>query len=86
MPGHEREYRWYRTGCDRLGQIPLSEPEFEARWQEFENHAELLKRADQEHSLSSIETGVRTQMQNRIKDDPFVKAVLVGMAEEESAH
>jgi 2-polyprenyl-6-methoxyphenol hydroxylase-like FAD-dependent oxidoreductase len=83
MAGHEREYRWYLTGCDRLGHTPLPEAEFAARWQEFENHAERLKQADKERTLENLEADLRAQMQRRIQDDPFVKAVLVGMAEAE---
>ncbi|HLK56007.1 MAG TPA: hypothetical protein VKU00_05570 [Chthonomonadaceae bacterium] len=80
-----RTYVWYRTGCERLGQTPLSEAEFAARWQEFEDHAERLKEAEAEGSVAEMDPAARAEMQRRISDDPFVKAVLVGMAEEQSA-
>ena len=79
-----REYGWYRTGCERLGQTPLSEVEFAARWQEFEDYAERLKTAETEGAVDEMDAAARGEMQRRIKDDPFVKAVLVGMAEEQS--
>jgi hypothetical protein len=85
MANREREYRWYRTGCDRLGQTPLDEAEFAARWQEFEDHAEKLKAAERAGAAPDIAAGVRAEMQRRMKDDPFVRAVLIGMAEEDSA-
>ncbi|HZT43730.1 MAG TPA: hypothetical protein VFA07_16305 [Chthonomonadaceae bacterium] len=80
-----REYGWYRTGCERLGQMPLAEAEFAARWQELEDHAERLKAAEAEGSVAEMDAATRAEMQRRIQDDPFVKAVLVGMAEEQSA-
>ena len=83
MAGREQEYRWYRTGCDRLGQTPLDEAEFEVRWQEFEDHAEKLKAAETERTLSDIENSLRDEMQVRMKSDPFVQAVLIGMSEDE---
>jgi hypothetical protein len=82
MAEYEREFRWYLIGCDRLGHTPLDAAEFTARWLELESHAERLKQADKEKTLSELEVGKRAEMQRRIKDDPFVKAVLVGMAEE----
>ncbi|HZO91209.1 MAG TPA: hypothetical protein VFB38_22990 [Chthonomonadaceae bacterium] len=85
MAGREREYGWYRVGCDRLGQTPLSEAEFEARWQEFEDHAERLKAAEASGVPPDVDAAVRAEMQRRIKNDPFVRAILVGMAEETSA-
>ena len=80
-----REYGWYRTGCERLGQTPMTEADFTVRWQEFEAHAERLKAAEVEGSVAEIDAAMRAEMQRRIQDDPFVKAVLVGMAEEQSA-
>ncbi len=85
MAHREREYRWYRIGSERLGQPPLDEAEFEARWQEFEDHAERLKAAEASGSAPDVEAAIRAEMQRRIKDDPFVRAILVGMAEEDSA-
>lgn len=81
----EREYRWYLVGCDRLGQTPISEAEFSERWQAFEDHAETLKSADKRGTLLDVDVQARSDMQQRIKEDPFVKAVLVGMAEDETA-
>jgi len=83
MVSREREYHWYLTGCDRLGQTPIGEAEFAARWQEFEDHAERLKAAEAEGKFDGIEADMRAVMQQRVKDDPFVKAILVGMAENE---
>lgn len=78
----EREYRWYRIGCDRLGQEPMNEAAFAARWQEFEDHAEQLKAAEESGTAPAIDAGVRAEMQRRMQEDPFVKAVLIGMSEE----
>ncbi len=83
MAGREREYLWYLTGCERLGQKPLDEAEFDVRWQEFEDHAERLKTAQSEGKMGEVEASLRTAMQRRVQEDPFVKAVLVGMAEHE---
>jgi hypothetical protein len=82
----EREYRWYLKGCDRLGQAPLDQATFAARWQEFEAHAEQLKAGETGGDLSAIAQEVRAEMQQRVKADPFVKAVLVGMAEDTQEH
>lgn len=81
MTDRQQEYRWYRIGCERLGQEPLAEADFATRWQEFEDHAERLKAAEQSGVAPDVSPAVRAEMQKRIKDDPFVKAVLVGMAE-----
>ncbi len=81
MAGLEQEYGWYVVGCDRLGQTALSQPEFAARWQELEDHAERLKAADAGRTLTEMDARARGDMESRVKDDPFVKAVLVGMAE-----
>lgn len=80
----EREYRWYRTGCERLGSEPaeiLSEVEFVARWQEWEAHAERLKAAEADGKLAELDATERAEKGRRIQDDPFVRAVLVGMSE-----
>lgn len=81
----EREYGWYLVGAERLGHTPIGPEEFATRWQEFEDHAEKLKAAEAEGKEPDIEATARQEMQRRIKDDPFVKAVLVGMAEANSA-
>ena len=81
MAGREQEYSWYVIGCDRLGQAALGEAEFAARWQELEDHAERLKAADLNKTLPDLDARARADMEARVKDDPFVKAVLVGMAE-----
>ena len=83
--GFEREYRWYTTGCTRLGHEPaeiLSESEFVARWQEWETHAERLKAAETDGKLGELDVAERADRERRLKDDPFVRAVLIGMAEE----
>lgn len=85
MAAREREYRWYLIGCERFGYSPMREEEFTVRWQEFEDHAERLKSAEASGTAPDVDTAVRIEMQRRIKEDPFVKAVLVGMAEEQSA-
>jgi hypothetical protein len=85
MAERTREYSWYRTGCARLGQEPLEEAAFAVRWQELEDHAEKLKTAEKSGSPPEIDPSVRAEMQRRIKEDPFVKAVLVGMAEDPDA-
>jgi hypothetical protein len=82
MPSREQEYRWYRTGCERLGQAPFDEATFETRWKELEDHAERLKAAAAGNTLSALDPQDRADMERRVKDDPFVKAVLVGMAED----
>lgn len=81
MTGLEREYGWYVVGCDRLGQTALGQAEFAARWLELQAHAESLKAADASGTLGDLDARARADMESRVKDDPFVKAVLVGMAE-----
>lgn len=78
----EKEYHWYVLGCDRLGQSPVTPEEFAIRWQEFESHAEQLKTAEANGTLLKLDTANRAEMEARMKDDPFVRALLVGMAEE----
>ena len=78
----EKEYHWYVLGCDRLGQAAVSPKEFAGRWQEFEAHAEQLKTADASGALLTLDATKRADMEARMKDDPFVRALLVGMAEE----
>ena len=85
MAGGEREDRWYRTGCERLGQTPLDEAAFEIRWQEYEDHAEKLKAAEAKQTLTELEAERRAEMQQRMQSDPFVQAVLIGMSEDEFA-
>ena len=79
---YPQEYRWYKIGCDRFGYEEMSEADFVVRWSEFEAHAEALKAADATQNFESLDTEKRAEMQARMKEDPFVKAVLVGMAEE----
>jgi hypothetical protein len=81
----EREYQRYRIGCLRLGAEPLPLEAFEARWEEFEAHAERLKEGEAAQSLTEIAPALRAEMQRRIQSDPFVRAILIGMAEENSA-
>ena len=82
MSSREQEYRWYRVGCERLGQSPLDKADFEARWQELEDHAERLKVADADKTFSALDPQTRADVERRVKDDPFIKAVLVGMGED----
>lgn len=82
MAEYEREYQQYLIGCNRLAQIPVSKEEFLTRWQEFEQYAERLKAAEETNTVAEVDASLRTAMQARVKDDPFVQAVLVGMAEE----
>jgi hypothetical protein len=79
---HEAEYGHYLRGCNRLGQIPVSKEEFLTRWQEFEQYAEQLKTAEAAGSVEEIDKARRAEMQQRLKDDPFVQAILVGLAED----
>jgi hypothetical protein len=81
MADRSHEYGLYRTGCDRLGQPAVSESEFETRWADFEAYAERLKAADVAGTLPDVEAVDRAEMQRRVRDDPFVRALLVGMAE-----
>ena len=81
MADRTREYQQYLVGCDRLGHEPVDAETFATRWQEFEDHAESLRAAERKGVDPEIAPEVRTEMQERIKDDPFVKAVLVGMSE-----
>ena len=85
MYDRERTYRWYLTGCDRLAQPALSEDEFNSRWQEFEAHAELLKAADDAGEAPAVEPARRAEMARRVSEDPFVKAILVGMSQDPDA-
>ena len=78
----EEEFRGYLRGCNLLGQIPVSQEEFLVRWQEFEQYAEQLKTAEAAGSVEEIDRAQRAEMQQRFKDDPFVQAILVGMAED----
>lgn len=81
----EREYGWYLIGTNRLGHDAVGYEEFVTKWQEFEDHAELLKTADVEETLNAVDAEKRREMQARLKTDPFVKAVLVGMSEDTEA-
>lgn len=81
MAEYEREYQWYLTGCNRLEQIPVSKEEFLTRWQEFEQYAERLKAAEESNAVAEVDAAQRAEMQARVKDDPFVQAIMVGMAE-----
>lgn len=84
MTDKTQEYRWYLVGCDRLGYEPLSEPDFLTQWQALEDHAERLKVAQANDMLTELDLEQRTEMQQRMKADPFIKAILVGMSEETS--
>jgi hypothetical protein len=83
MASYEREYRWYLIGCNRLGQQPVSQTEFSAEWLEYETIAERLKQADAQGTLA-LESDARRHVKERGKDNPFIKAILVGMAEEQA--
>jgi len=78
---YEQEYRQYTTGCSRLGHVPIDEAAFAVRWQEFEAHAELLKAAEESGQPPDVDAALRVEMQQRVDNDPFVRAVLIGMAE-----
>ena len=79
----EKEYRWYLIGCDRFGYEPVSEAEFTVKWTELETHAEALKAAEASQDFSALDPAKRASMRGRIQDDEFVKAVLVGMSEDQ---
>lgn len=76
-----QEYQWYLTGCERLNYEVLPYEAFSERWQEFEDFAERLKSADEEKTLHDLDSLQRSNMQKRVNNDPYVRAVLVGMAE-----
>ncbi len=65
--------------------IALSYEDFAERWQEFEDFAERLKSAEAGESLHTLDSVQRANMQKRVNDDPYVRAVLVGMAESNSS-
>ncbi len=80
---YEQEYRQYRTGCSRLGHVPLDEAAFVVRWQEFEAHAERLKVAEESGQPPDVDATLRLDMQQRVDNDPFIRAVLIGIAEDQ---
>ena len=82
MNVYEREYGWYMKGCNRLEQEPVSKEEFLTRWLEFEAFAEQMKAAEKTGTIADVDAAQRETMQSRVKSDPFVQAILVGMAEE----
>ncbi len=84
MPTLQQEYQWYLIGCERLDMDALGYEAFEARWQEFEEFAEQLKTAETEETLHTLDNQQRVLMQKRVNGDPFVRAILVGMAESNS--
>ncbi len=81
----EREYQWYLIGTNRLGHDPLPYEQFETRWQQFEEHAEQLKTAEADQTLTELDAVKRAEMQTAYKNDPFVRAVLVGMSTDPEA-
>ena len=80
----ETEYRCYRIGCNRLGIAPVEREEFASRWQELEDYAGVLSLAETSGTAPETEPETRMKMQQTMKSDPFVRALLVGMAEEQS--
>lgn len=81
MADYSREYLLYREGCARLGQSPLEESGFAQQWEEFQKHAEMLRTAEADDTLAEVDSSLRAQMLQRFQKDPFVRALLVGMAE-----
>lgn len=79
---HEAEYQQYLRGCQRLGQEAVTLEEFQRQWDRFEEHAEALRSAERAGSLASLPATDRAAMQQRVQNDPLVKALLVGMAED----
>ena len=77
---YDREYQWYLIGTNRLGHNTLPYPEFAEKWQDFESHAEQLKAADADANFADVDAAKRAEMQAAMKNDPFVRAVLVGMS------
>lgn len=82
MSSYEREYNWYLTGCSRLSQLPIKKELFFLRWQEFESHAEKLREADSEGTVAVLDAKNRREMESMFNHDPFVRAVLIGMSED----
>ena len=54
--------------------------------QEFEDHAEKLRAVETSSKPPDIDAVTRAEMQRKVKDDPFVRAVLIGMAEDPFVH
>ncbi len=82
---YEREYQWYLIGTNRFGHETLPYPEFVAKWQEFEEHAEQLRMAEADVKLTDLDAAKRAEMQAAMKSDPFIRAVLVGMSTDPNA-
>lgn len=80
-----QEYEWYLIGVRQMGLEPLDEAAFAARWREFQEHAERLKEAEAGGQIEDLPPAQRTEMQQRVKNDPFVRAVLLGMAAEQGS-
>lgn len=81
MSDATQRYRWYIIGCDRLNQTPLTEEEFGAVWQRYEDYAEMLKTAEKAGTLADIDGATRRDMERIIDADPMMKAVLIGQSE-----
>lgn len=79
----EQPYRWYTIGCQRLGREPMPYEEFEARWQEMQAHALQLQKAEEQNALNQLDPQIRARMQERVRTDPMIRALLIGMAEEQ---
>ncbi len=77
----DREYGWYLAGCRAYGYTPIPREEFAESWREFEAHAERLRAAEAASAEPDIAPEERVRMSARVSNDPFVKAILVGMAE-----
>lgn len=80
----EQEYQWYLLGCSRMGKPPFPLEIFEAKWQEFEEHATQLKEAEENQTLTALDAKERLTMQSRFQNDDFVRALLIGMAESQA--
>ncbi len=82
QPDRSLQYHWYLTGCNRLNREPLPIDEFTVIWQEYESHAEMLKQAERDRKIDTLNASERIRMERKIQADPILKAVLVGQAEE----
>ncbi|CEK17571.1 hypothetical protein [Chthonomonas calidirosea] len=78
----DQEYRWYCIGCERLGREPMPFELFEAYWHEMQQHALRLQEAEANNALATLDPNLRAQMQQRVRSDPMIRALLIGMAEE----
>lgn len=81
MSEYERAYEWYCVGCQRLMQEPVGREQFLALWREYEAFAAQLMAAEASGTVQSIDPMLRERMRLRAKQDPFLRAILIGIVE-----